>query len=121
MWTPPPNANSIASKAMRKEKWRRGAVINQEGAVVNVQVDSAVMRVNQTMMNGVTLQFQVLINQKLNQLLKKMTMSLRLMRLNMLRYFMENRLTGFVNLKTVMLLSCSVATLVLVGICQRWI
>ena len=48
VWMPPPNANSIASKAMRKERWLRGTVINQEGAMVNVQVDTAVMRVNQS-------------------------------------------------------------------------
>ena len=46
VWMPPPNANSIASKAMRKEKWHRGTVM--EGSMVNVQVGSIVMRVNQS-------------------------------------------------------------------------
>ena len=33
---------------MRKERWSRGTVINQEGSMVNVQVDSAVMCFNQS-------------------------------------------------------------------------
>ena len=42
------NANAIASKAWKKERWIRGTVISQEGAMVNVHVDNAVMRVNQS-------------------------------------------------------------------------
>ena len=33
---------------MRKERWIRGTVISQEGSIVNVHVDNAVMRVNQS-------------------------------------------------------------------------
>ena len=46
--TAPPNANAIASKAWKKERWIRGTVISQEGAMVNVHVDDAVIRVNQS-------------------------------------------------------------------------
>ena len=46
VWTSPVHANSIASKAWKKERWVRGTAISQEGAMVNVQVDSSVMRVN---------------------------------------------------------------------------
>jgi len=38
VWTSPVNANSIASKAWKKERWVRGTVISQEGAMVNVHV-----------------------------------------------------------------------------------
>ena len=48
VWTSPVNANSIASKAWKKERWVRGTVISQEGAMVNVHGDSTVMRVNQS-------------------------------------------------------------------------
>ena len=48
VWTSPVNANSIASKAWKKERWVRGTVISQEGAMVSVHVDSTVMRVNQS-------------------------------------------------------------------------
>ena len=48
VWMSPANANSISSKALRKERWIRGTVISQEGAMVNIQVDNAVMRVNQS-------------------------------------------------------------------------
>ena len=47
VWSSPVNANAIASKAWKKERWIRGTVISQEGAMVNVHVDDAVMRVNQ--------------------------------------------------------------------------
>ena len=46
VWFAPANASSIASKALRKERWIRGTVISQEGSTVNVHVDNAVMRVN---------------------------------------------------------------------------
>ena len=46
--TSPVNANSIASKAWKKESWVRGTVISQEGALVNVHVNSSVVRVNQS-------------------------------------------------------------------------
>ena len=46
VWTAPPNAND--SKAWKKERWIRGTVISQEGAVVNVHVDDAVRCVNQS-------------------------------------------------------------------------
>ena len=39
---------SSPSKAWKKERWIRGTVISQEGAMVNVHVDNAVMRVNQS-------------------------------------------------------------------------
>ena len=48
VWSAPVNANAIASKAWKKERWIRGTVISQEGAMVNVHVDDAVMRVNQS-------------------------------------------------------------------------
>ena len=48
VWTPPVSANPVASKAWKKERWVRGTVISQEGAMVNVHVDSTVMRVNQS-------------------------------------------------------------------------
>ena len=48
VWSSPVNANSIASKAWKKERWIRGTVISQEGAMVNVHVDNSVMRVNQS-------------------------------------------------------------------------
>ena len=48
VWSSPVNANAIASKAWKKERWIRGTVISQEGAMVNVHVDDAVMRVNQS-------------------------------------------------------------------------
>ena len=48
VWSAPANANSIASKALRKERWIRGTVISQEGAMVNVHVDTDIMRVNQS-------------------------------------------------------------------------
>ena len=48
VWSAPANANSIASKALRKERWIRGTVISQEGSMVNVHVDNAVLRVNQS-------------------------------------------------------------------------
>ena len=48
VWTSPVNANSIASNAWKKERWVRGTVISQEGAMINVHVDSSVMRVNQS-------------------------------------------------------------------------
>ena len=48
VWMPPANANSIASKAYKKERWIRGSVISPEGAMVNVHVDNSVMRVNQS-------------------------------------------------------------------------
>ena len=47
VWMSSANANSIASKAWKKERWIRGTVISQEGAMVNVHVDNSVMRVNQ--------------------------------------------------------------------------
>ena len=37
VWSSPVNANAIASKAWKKERWIRGTVISQEGAMVNVQ------------------------------------------------------------------------------------
>ena len=43
MWSSPVNANSLASKAWKKERWVRGTVISQEGAMVNVHVDSSVI------------------------------------------------------------------------------
>ena len=52
VWSSPVNANSITSKAWKKERWIRGSVISQEGAVVNVHVDNAVMRVNQSKVRG---------------------------------------------------------------------
>ena len=48
VWIAPPGANALASKAWKKERWIRGTVISQEGAMVNVHVDSYVMRVNQS-------------------------------------------------------------------------
>ena len=48
VWSSPVNANSIASKAWKKERWIRGTVISQEVAMVNVHVDNSVMRVNQS-------------------------------------------------------------------------
>ena len=50
VWSEPVNANMIAfkSKAWKKERWIRGTVISQEGSMVNVHVDNAVMRVNQS-------------------------------------------------------------------------
>eukprot|EP00435_Cladocopium_sp_Y103_P014253 s2970_g3.t1 len=48
VWMMPANANSIGSKAHKREKWIRGTVISQEGAMVNVHVDDAVIRVNQS-------------------------------------------------------------------------
>ena len=48
VWISPVNANSSASKAWKKERWVRGTVISQEGAMVNVHGDSTVMRVNQS-------------------------------------------------------------------------
>ena len=48
VWSSPVNANSIASKAWKKERWIRGTVISQEGAMVNVHVHNSVMRVNQS-------------------------------------------------------------------------
>ena len=47
VWSAPANANSIASKALR-DRWIRGTVISQEGSMVNVHVDNAVLRVNQS-------------------------------------------------------------------------
>ena len=44
VWSAPAHANSIASKALKKERWIRGTVISQEGSVANVQVDNAVLR-----------------------------------------------------------------------------
>ena len=40
-------AMPIKSKAFKEERWIRGTVISQEGSMVNVHVDNAVMRVNQ--------------------------------------------------------------------------
>ena len=34
--------------ALRKERWIRGTVISQEGSMVNVNVDNAVLRINQS-------------------------------------------------------------------------
>ena len=49
VWSAPVNANAIiASKAWKKERWIRGTVISPEGAMVDVHVDDAVMRVNQS-------------------------------------------------------------------------
>ena len=48
VWSAPANANSIASKALRKERWIRGTVISQEVSMVNVHADTGVMRVNQS-------------------------------------------------------------------------
>ena len=48
VWMSPVNANSIASKAWKKERWVRGTVISQEGAMANVHVDSTGLRVNQS-------------------------------------------------------------------------
>ena len=48
VWSAQANANSIASKAWKNERWIRGTVISQEGSMVNVHVDNAVMRVNQS-------------------------------------------------------------------------
>ena len=48
VWSSPVNANAITSKAWKKERWIRRTVISQEGAMVNVHVDNAVMRVNQS-------------------------------------------------------------------------
>ena len=48
VWSAPVNAKAIASKAWKKERWIRGTVISQEGAMVNIHVDDAVMRVNQS-------------------------------------------------------------------------
>ena len=68
------NANSIASKAWKKERWIRGTVISQEGAMVNVHVDNAV---NQSkMMNGMMLQFLDLTHQNLFHLQLKMKMTM---------------------------------------------
>ena len=60
VWSAPVNANAIAfkTKAWKKERRIRGTVISQEGSIVNVNVDSAVMRVTRsdvTMMNGMML------------------------------------------------------------------
>eukprot|EP00435_Cladocopium_sp_Y103_P025353 s87_g6.t1 len=48
VWMLPANASSIASKANKKERWIRGTVIPQEGAMVNIHVGDAVIRVNQS-------------------------------------------------------------------------
>ena len=48
VWSAPANANSIASKAFKKERWIRGIVISQEGSLVTVHVDNAVLRINQS-------------------------------------------------------------------------
>ena len=48
VWSAPADANSTASKALKKDRWIRGTVISQEGSMVNVHVDNAVMRVNQS-------------------------------------------------------------------------
>ena len=50
VWSAPVNAKMIAfkSKAWKKERWIRGTIISQEGSMVNVHVDNAVMRVNQS-------------------------------------------------------------------------
>ena len=50
VWSAPVNAGAmpIKSKAFKKERWIRGTVISQEGSMVNVHVDNAVMRVNQS-------------------------------------------------------------------------
>ena len=48
VWTSPVNANSIASKAWKKERWVRGTVISQEGAMVNVHVGSSCIYVCQS-------------------------------------------------------------------------
>ena len=44
VWSAPANANSVASKALRKARWIRGTVIPQEGSMVNVHVDNALPR-----------------------------------------------------------------------------
>ena len=79
VWISPPGANALASKAWKKEKWIRGTVISQEGAMVNVHVDDAVMRVNQSkvrqiMMNGMMLLFLDWILRNLSHLQLKMKM-----------------------------------------------
>ena len=48
VWSAPANANSVSHKALKKERWIRGTVISQEGSMVNVHADNAVMRVNQS-------------------------------------------------------------------------
>ena len=48
VWSAPANANAISSKALKKESWVRGTVISQEGSMVNVHVDDAVVRVKQS-------------------------------------------------------------------------
>ena len=47
VWSALANANSIASKALRKERWIRGTLISQDRSTVNVHVDNVGMRVNQ--------------------------------------------------------------------------
>ena len=50
VWSAPVNVGAmpIKSKAFKNERWIRGTVISQEGSMVNVHVDNAVMRVNQS-------------------------------------------------------------------------
>ena len=48
VWSAPANANSISNKALKRERWIRGTVLSQESSMVNVHVENAVMRVNQS-------------------------------------------------------------------------
>ena len=122
VWSAPANANSISHKALKKERWIRGTVISQEGSMVNVHVDNAVMRVNQSksdviMMSGMMLlcldlTIQILFHL---QLKTRNNMNQVLLKAIVLKHTMVNRNIGFVKLASAMWLNCAAATPVLVG------
>ena len=119
VWSAPVNVGAmpIKSKAFKNERWIRGTVISQEGSMVNVHVDNAVMRADQSKMNGMMLLFLDLTIQIMFHLQLKMKTSMNqaLLEVILLRLTLVNRLTGSVKLVSVMLWNCLAATLVSVG------
>ena len=125
VWTSPVNANLIASKAWKKERWVRGTVISQKVLwsmfMLAVQLCVSInQRSDVIMMNGMMLLFLGLMTQILSHLQLKMKMITNQAELNMLRLTSVSRLTGSVKGASVMWLSslALAATLVLVGTCQ---
>ena len=79
VWSAPVNANAIASKAWKKERWIRGTVISQEGAMFMLMMQSCVStnrRSGVIMMNDMMLLFLDLTIQSLSHLQLKMKMTM---------------------------------------------
>lgn len=102
--------DSIKSKAEKKERWVRGTVISQEGAMVNVNMGNTILRVNQSKVRRDHDEWHDVALLILCH--KSLRMTIIIQKLILLKRTMENKISGFISLENVMLLRYSAVKLV---------